>query len=73
MYKIAYNIGVVNWALGGRPRLLMFTKHPATNGLGNIPVKKGKNVKEIYLKGLVSHGCLAVSTKKRALTRMALS
>ncbi len=41
---------------------MVYTKHPATNGLGNISVKEGKNVKEIYSKGLVSHSCLAVST-----------
>jgi len=41
---------------------MVYSKHPATMGLGNISVKEGKNVKKIYAKGLVSHRCLAVST-----------
>ena len=41
---------------------MVYSKHPATTGLGNISVKEGKNVKRIYSKGLVSHSCLAVST-----------
>ena len=41
---------------------MLYTKHPATTGLGKISAKEGKNVKKIYSKGLVSHSCLAVST-----------
>lgn len=40
----------------------IYTKHKATKGLGNISVKEGKNVKQIFSKGLVSHSCLAVTT-----------
>lgn len=41
---------------------MIYTNHLATKGLGNISVKEGKNIKQIYSKGLVSHSCLAVTT-----------
>jgi len=41
---------------------MIYTNHSATKGLGDISVKEGKNVKQIYSKGLVSHSCLAVTT-----------
>jgi len=40
-----------------------YTSHPKTEGLGEISLKKGKNVKEIYSHGLAMHACLAVTTK----------
>lgn len=42
---------------------MVYTDHPATKGLGEISVKEGKNVKQIYSKGLVSHSCLAITTE----------
>ena len=41
----------------------IYTNHPETKGLGEISLKKGKNVKEIYSRGLVMHACLAVTTE----------
>lgn len=40
-----------------------YTSHPKTEGLGEISMKKGKNVKEIYAHGLAMHACLAVTTQ----------
>jgi len=40
-----------------------YTSHPNTKGLGQISLKKGKNVAEIYSRGLVMHACLAVTTE----------
>ncbi len=40
-----------------------YTSHPKTEGLGEISMKKGKNVKEIYSHGLSMHACLAVTTQ----------
>jgi len=40
-----------------------YTSHPKTEGLGEISMKKGKNVKEIYSHGLAMHACLAVTTQ----------
>lgn len=40
-----------------------YTSHPKTKGLGEISVKKGKNVKDIYSYGLAMHACLAVTTQ----------
>lgn len=40
-----------------------YTSHPKTEGLGEISLKKGKNVKEIYSHGLAMHACLAVTTE----------
>ena len=41
----------------------VYTNHPKTKGLGKMSLKKGKNVAEIYSRGLVMHTCLAVSTE----------
>lgn len=41
----------------------IYTGHPKTKGLGEISLKKGKNVAEIYSRGLVMHACLAVTTE----------
>ena len=41
----------------------IYTGHPKTKGLGEISLKKGKNVKEIYSRGLAMHACLAVTTE----------
>ena len=40
-----------------------YTSHPKTEGLGEISMKKGKHVKEIYSHGLAMHACLAVTTQ----------
>lgn len=40
-----------------------YTSHPKTKGLGEISLKKGKYVKEIYSHGLAMHACLAVTTE----------
>lgn len=40
-----------------------YTSHPKTEGLGEISLKKGKNVNEIYSHGLAMHACLAVTTE----------
>lgn len=42
---------------------LVYTNHPKTKGLGNISMKKGRNVDKIYSRGLVMHTCFAVTTK----------
>jgi len=41
----------------------VYSSHPKTEGLGEISMKKGKNVSEIYSRGLVMHACLAVTTE----------
>lgn len=41
----------------------IYTSHPKTKGLGEISLKKGRNVNEIYSRGLAMHACLAVTTK----------
>lgn len=41
----------------------VYTRHPKTEGLGKMSLKKGKNVKKIYSNGLVVHTCLAVTTE----------
>lgn len=41
---------------------IVYTKHTKTKGLGKISLKRGRNVAEIYGKGLVMHTCLAVTT-----------
>jgi hypothetical protein len=41
----------------------VYTSHPKTEGLGEISMKKGKNVDKIYSRGLVMHACLAVTTE----------
>ena len=41
----------------------IYTNHPKTEGLGKISLKKGKNVDEIYSRGLAMHTCLAVTTE----------
>ena len=41
----------------------IYTGHPKTQGLGDISMKKGRNVKEIYSRGLTMHTCLAVTTE----------
>jgi hypothetical protein len=41
----------------------IYTNHPKTKGLGEISLKKGRNVKEIYSRGLIMHSCLAVTTE----------
>ena len=41
----------------------IYTNHPKTKGLGEISLKKGKNAKEIYSRGLMMHACLAVTTE----------
>ena len=41
----------------------IYTSHPKTKGLGEISLKKGKNMDKIYSNGLVMHTCLAVTTK----------
>lgn len=42
---------------------LVYTNHPKTKGLGEISMKKGKNIDKIYSRGLVMHTCFAVTTK----------
>lgn len=41
----------------------VYTNHPKTQGLGEISMKKGKNIDKIYSHGLVMHTCLAVTTQ----------
>lgn len=41
----------------------VYTSHPKTQGLGEISMKKGKNIPKIYSHGLVMHACLAVTTE----------
>jgi len=41
---------------------LIYTKHRATKGIGNISMKKGKNIDKIFSKGLILHTCLAITT-----------
>ncbi len=41
---------------------LVYTSHGATEGLGKMSLKKGKNIDRIYSNGLVMHTCLAVTT-----------
>ena len=40
----------------------IYTRHTKTKGLGAISLKKGKNVENIFSKGLVMHACLGVTT-----------
>lgn len=42
---------------------LIYTNHTKTAGLGNISMKKGKNIEKIYSRGLVMHACFGVTTK----------
>ncbi len=42
---------------------LVYTNHVKTKGLGEISMKKGKNIDKIYSRGLVMHTCMAVTTK----------
>ena len=49
-----------------------YTSHPKTKGLGEISLKKGKNVKEIYSHGLSMHACLAVTTEGLPLGLLSL-
>ena len=42
---------------------LVYTNHTKTKGLGDISLKKGKNIDEIHSRGLVMHTCLAITTK----------
>ncbi len=42
---------------------LVYTNHPKTKGLGEISMKKGKNIGKIYSRGLVMHTCIAVTTE----------
>ena len=46
---------------------LVYTSHRKTEGLGEISLKKGRNLKDIHSKGLVMHTCLAVSTEGEPL------
>ncbi len=41
----------------------VYTSHLKTEGLGQMSLKKGKNVEKIYSNGLVVHTCLAVTTE----------
>jgi hypothetical protein len=41
----------------------IYTSHSGTEGLGEISMKKGKNVPKIYSHGLMMHACLAVTTE----------
>ncbi len=41
---------------------LIYTKHKATKGIGDISMKRGRNIDKIYSKGLILHSCLAVTT-----------
>jgi len=41
---------------------LIYTSHKATKGIGDISMKRGKNIDKIFSKGLVLHTCLAIST-----------
>ncbi len=41
---------------------LIYTNHKATKGIGNISMKKGKNIDKIFSKGLILHSCLAITT-----------
>jgi hypothetical protein len=41
----------------------VYTSHQKTKGLGDISLKKGKNVDKIYSRGLVMHACMATTTK----------
>lgn len=42
---------------------LIYSHHPKTKGLGEISMKKGKNVRNIYSRGLVMHTCFAITTQ----------
>lgn len=42
---------------------LVYSSHSKTKGLGEISMKKGKNIDKIYSRGLVMHTCFAVTTK----------
>jgi len=42
---------------------LVYTSHPRTEGLGQMSLKKGKNVQKIYSHGLMVHTCLALTTE----------
>jgi hypothetical protein len=39
----------------------IYTSHSKTKGLGEISLKKGKNIDKIYSQGLVMHACLAIT------------
>lgn len=41
----------------------VYTNHPKTKGLGEMSLKKGKNIDKIYSRGLVMHTCLAITTQ----------
>jgi hypothetical protein len=41
----------------------VYTNHPKTQGLGEISMKKGKQIDKIYSRGLVMHTCLGVTTE----------
>ena len=41
----------------------VYTNHPKTEGLGEISMKKGKQIDKIYSRGLVMHTCLGVTTE----------
>jgi hypothetical protein len=45
----------------------IYTKHSKTKGLGEISLKKGKNIDKIYSQGLVMHACLALTTSGNPL------
>ena len=42
---------------------LIYTNHPKKKGLGEISMKKGKNIENIYSRGLVMHTCFAITTQ----------
>ncbi len=46
---------------------IIYTRHPKTRGLGDISLKKGKNIDKITSRGLVMHTCLAVTTEGKPL------
>jgi len=41
----------------------VYTSHLKAEGLGKLSMKKGKNIENIYSKGLVMHTCLALTTQ----------
>jgi len=41
----------------------VYTSHMNAEGLGEMSMKKGKNVEKIYSKGLVMHACLAITAQ----------
>jgi len=42
---------------------LVYTNHSKTKGLGKLSLKKGKNIDNIFSRGIVMHTCLAITTK----------